>query len=247
VNAPQTALAGQLTAPSRADRLFPKLTDAQIARIEPHGHRRATRAGEVLIEPGDQSVPFFVILDGELQVLRPSEDTETLIVAHGPGHFSGEANMITGRRAMYRLRVSKAGEVLEVDREELQHLIQTDAELSAILMRAFILRRSELITRGLGDVVLIGSLHCAGTLRVREFLTRNGHPYAYIDLDRDREAQDLLDRFHISEADVPVLICQGETVLKNPTNQRIAECLGFNEAIDQTHMRDLVIVGAGPA
>jgi thioredoxin reductase (NADPH) len=104
-----------------------------------------------------------------------------------------------------------------------------------------------LIAHGLGDVVLVGSNHCSGTLRVKEFLTRNGHPYSYIDLDRDADVQDLLDRFHIAAADVPVLICRGEVVLRNPTNQQIAGCLGFNDAIDQSQMRDVVIVGAGPA
>src|SRR5205814_3680662 len=139
------------------------------------------------------------------------------------------------------------GEVIELDHRQLLALVQTDAELSEILMRAFILRRAELITHGFGDVVLIGSAHSADTLRVKEFLTRNGHPYAYIDLDRDADAQELLDRFHVSAADVPVLICRGDAVLRNPSNQRIAECLGLNAAIDQTHVRDVVIVGAGPA
>ena len=99
-------------------------------------------------------------------------------------------------------------------------------------MRAFILRRVELIANGLGDVVLVGSSHCAGTLRVREFLTRNGHPYASIDLDRDDGVQALLDRFNVQPEDVPVLICRGDTVLRNPTNRQIADCLGFNDAVD---------------
>ena len=114
-------------------------------------------------------------------------------------------------------------------------------------MRAFIIRRVELIAHGLGDVVVVGSNHCSGTLRVKEFLTRNGHPYSYIDLDRDADVQELLDRFHVTVADVPVVICRGEVVLRNPTNQQIAGCLGFNDAIDQTQIRDVVIVGAGPA
>jgi thioredoxin reductase (NADPH) len=126
-------------------------------------------------------------------------------------------------------------------------LVQTDSELSELIMRAFILRRVELIAHGLGDVVLVGSNHCSGTLRVKEFLTRNGHPYSYIDLDRDTDVQDLLDRFQLTAADVLVLICRGEVVLRNPTNQQIAGCLGFNEVIDQTQIRDVVIVGAGPA
>jgi thioredoxin reductase (NADPH) len=106
---------------------------------------------------------------------------------------------------------------------------------------------AERLSPGLSCVVLIGSAHSAGTLRVKEFLTRNGHPYAYIDLDRDADIQALLDRFHVGVADVPVLICRGQLVLRNPGNQEIASCLGFNDAIDQTQVRDLVIVGAGPS
>jgi thioredoxin reductase (NADPH) len=137
--------------------------------------------------------------------------------------------------------------VIEVDRDQLVELVQTDSELGELIMRAFVLRRVRLIAQGVGDVVLVGSSHSAGTLRVQEFLTRNGHPHSYIDLDRDSGVQELLDRFHFSVADVPVAICRGELVLRNPTNRQIADCLGFNESIDQTQVRDVVIVGAGPA
>ena len=204
-------------------------------------------SGEVLVEVGQQPVPFFVVLSGEIEVLRPSGGTEALIVTQSAGQFTGEGTMLTGRRALTRIRATQAGEVIELGREQLLGLVQTDPELSQIFMRAFILRRIELIAGGYGDVVLIGSMHCGGTLRVKEFLTRNGHPFHYIDLDRDADAQDLLDRFHVTAADVPVLICRGDAVLRNPSNQQIADCLGFNDAIDRTHVRDLVIVGAGPA
>ena len=232
---------------SRRDRVFPTLTPEQLSRIAAHGRRRSTVLGDVLIEVGDKAVPVFVVISGELQVLRPAEGGDTLIVSHRAGQFSGEANMISGRRALARLRVSEAGEVIQLDHEQLLALIQTDAELSEILMRAFLLRRLELIARHLGDVVVIGSAHCAGTLRAKEFLTRNGHPFQYIDLDRDREAQELLDRFQIGVADIPVLICGGDAVLRNPTNSQIADCLGFNEEIDDTRVSDLLIVGGGPA
>jgi thioredoxin reductase (NADPH) len=233
--------------PARAERLFPTLTPSQIDRIAAHGRRRTVARGDVLIDIGDRIVPFFVVLTGELQVLRPAGSAEALIVTHRHGQFSGEGNMLTGRRALARVRVSEAGDVLELNREQLLALVQNDAELSDIFMRAFILRRSALIAGGFGDVVLIGSMHCSGTLRVKEFLTRNGHPYHYIDLDQAGDAQELLDRFHITSADVPVLICRGDAVLRNPSNQQIAECLGFNDAIDKTQLRDVVIVGAGPA
>jgi thioredoxin reductase (NADPH) len=125
--------------------------------------------------------------------------------------------------------------------------VQADAELSEIFMRAFIYRRASLVTRGFGDVVMVGSAHSPDTLRVREFLTRNGHPYSYMDLDHDDGVQRLLDRFHVAVEEVPVLICRGDAVLKNPTNSEIAECLEFNEEVDATHVRDVVIIGGGPA
>jgi thioredoxin reductase (NADPH) len=235
------------TLASPTEQTFPTLTPPQIARIDAHGRKRPIQRGEVLVEAGDHVVPFFVVTAGQVEIVRPSGTTEALVALHGPGQFSGEVNMLSGRRALFRARAREAGEVTELDREQLLALVQTDSELGEIIMRAFILRRVELVAQGLGDVVLVGSSHCAGTLRIKEFLTRNGHPYASIDLDRDAGVQDLLDHFKVSVADVPLLICRGEVVLRNPTNQQIAECLGFNDAIDHTHLRDVVIVGAGPA
>jgi len=242
-----TALPLALTLSSGVERMFPTLTPAQIERVAAHGQVRSIRSGEVLIEPGDRVVPFFVITAGRVEVVRPSVGIETLVAVHEPGQFTGEVNMLSGRPALVRSRVTEAGDVIELTREQLLALVQTDSEISELIMRAFILRRVELIAQGLGNVVLVGSNHCSGTLRVKEFLTRNGHPYAYIDLDRDTDVQDLLDRFQLTAADVPVLICRGEVVLRNPTNPQIATCLGFNEAIDQGQIRDVVIVGAGPA
>ena len=244
---PESLLTNFVATTSHPDHVFPALTAAQIGRIASRGRRRAMQAGDVLVEAGQQPVPFFVVLSGELQVLRPSASADTLIVRQGAAQFTGEGTMLTGRRALTRIQAIQPGEVLELDRGQLLGLIQTDPDLSDVFMRAFVLRRIALIAGGYGDVALIGSAHCAGTLRVKEFLTRNGHPFDYVDLDRDPDTQDLLDRFQVSAADVPVLICRGDTVLRNPTNQEIADCLGFNDAIDRTHVRDLVIVGAGPA
>jgi len=229
------------------DRIFPTLTPEQISRIAARGRRRAITRGELLVEVGDKTVPFFVVLSGEIEAVRPTDRMETLIVRHQAGQFSGEAAMLSGQRALGRLRVSASGEVIQLTREELLSFIQNDAQLSEILMRAFILRRLELIARDLGDVVVIGSSHSAGTLRVKEFLTRNGHPFQYIDLDRDRTAQELLDHFQVTVADIPVVICRGQAVLRNPTNSQIADCLGMNEDIDQNRVSDLVVVGGGPA
>src|SRR6185436_2816476 len=177
-----TALPIAMTLSSGVERMFPTLTPAQIKRIAVHGKMRSIQAGEVLIEAGAHVVPFFVITAGRVEVIRPSGSTETLVAVHGPGQFTGEVNMLSGRPALLQSRVIESGEVIELDREQLLTLVQTDSELSELMMRAFILRRVELIAHGLGDVVLIGSNHCSGTLHVKEFLTRNGHPYTYIDL-----------------------------------------------------------------
>jgi thioredoxin reductase (NADPH) len=236
-----------LVSPGHAARMFPTLTTEQIERIASHGRRRFVRQGEILIEAGSLPVPFFVIVSGEVEIVRPSDSAEAMVAIHGAGAFTGEANLLLGRRSLMRARVSQSGEVIELTREELLGLIQTDIEISEIVMRAFIYRRLELIAQGLGDVVIVGSKHSSATLRVREFLSRNGHPFAFVDLDHDADAQELLDRFHVSPDDVPVLICRGDVVLRNPDNQAIADCLGFNAAIDRTHVRDVVIVGAGPS
>jgi thioredoxin reductase (NADPH) len=227
--------------------MFPTLTAAQIARIAKSGVTRPIARGDVLIEAGDHVVPFFVVTRGEIEIVQPTRNGDNLIAVHGPGKFTGEANLILGRRSLMRAVASEPGEVIQLTRERLLDLVQTDAEISEILMRAFINRRMELAQAGIGDVALVGSMHCAGTLRIREFLTRNGHPFKFVDLDREPEVQALLDGFQVTLADIPVLICRGDVVLRNPTNQTIADCLGFNDSIDRTQMRDVVIVGAGPA
>jgi len=229
------------------ERLFPTLTPDQVERLAAHGRRRPIRRDDVLLDASATSSRLFVVVSGRLEIVRSADGVELLVADLGPGQFTGEISLLAGRRTFVRVQATAEGEVIEIDREPMLALLQTDSELSAILMRAFILRRVELIARGLGDVVLLGSEHCAGTLRVREFLSRNGHPFTYVDLDHQPEVQETLDRFHVTLADVPVLICRGELLLKNPTNEKIAECLGFNQAIDTQKVRDLLVVGAGPS
>jgi thioredoxin reductase (NADPH) len=233
---------------ARKEQIFPKLTPAQISRVEARGNKRTVDVGEVLVEQGDNTIPFFVVVSGELEVVRPSGGAvETLITLHSSGEFTGEVNMLSGRRSIVRIRAIKPSKVIQVDRQNMMSLLQSDSELGEIIMRAFILRRVELVASGTGDVVLIGSTHSSATFRIKEFLIRNGHPYSYIDLERDQDVQNLLDSFHIPAKEIPVIICQGKVVLHSPSNQQIADCLGFNESVDKTQVRDLVIIGAGPS
>jgi thioredoxin reductase (NADPH) len=239
------------TTPSRpapdVDQAFPKLTPEQVERIAVHGRMRRVERGEVLVAAGKPTPKFFVVRTGTIEALNLTRDGEATVTTVLPGQFTGEVTMLSGRRALVTLRMAEPGELIEVDRDQLLGLIQTDAELSEIFVRSFLLRRARLIEGGFGDVVLVGSNHSSDTLRIKEFLTRNAHPYSTIDPDNDPDVQHLLDRFQFSIEEIPVLICRGRTVLRNPTNREIADCLGFNDSVDQTHARDVIIVGAGPS
>ncbi|MGC1832141.1 MAG: FAD-dependent oxidoreductase, partial [Candidatus Acidiferrales bacterium] len=226
---------------------FPTLSAAQINRIRALGTVRSVEKGEILFEPGETTIPFFVLLSGAMEIVQPGLNGERTVATHGPGEFTGEMTMISGRRGLVRGRVTEPGEFLELGSEGLRSLVARDAELSEIFMRAFILRRLQLVYRGQGNIVLMGSRHSSNTLRLREFLTRNEHPFTYVDLDTDKSSQELLDRFHVDAAEIPVIVCSGGTVLKNPTIQKLADCLGLNISVDESQIRDLIIVGAGPA
>jgi thioredoxin reductase (NADPH) len=236
-----------LPRPTAPDETFPTLSAAQIARVASRGKVRRVELGDVLLRAGEHAEQFFVVTAGRIEIVRETAAGEQLVIDLLPGQFSGEVSTLSGRRALVTLRAVEKGEVIEIGRDELLALVQTDSELSEIFVRAYLLRRVSLIAYGIGDVVLVGSMHSPGTLRIKEFLTRNRHPYNYIDLDQDAGVQELLDRFRVSVDDVPVLICRGTVVLRNPTNGEVAGCLGFNDAIDQTHIRDVAIVGAGPS
>jgi thioredoxin reductase (NADPH) len=226
---------------------FPVLTPAQIDRIRPLGVVRKVERGEIVFEPDDTTIPFFVLLSGSMEIVQPSLDGERAVATHDPGEFTGEMTMISGQRSLVRGRVTEPGEFLQLSGDALRTLVGKDAELSEILMRAFILRRVELIKTGYGNIILMGSRHSAKTLELREFLSRNGHPHTYVDLDTDRTSQELLDRFQVKVSEIPVVICHGRTVMRSPSIQELAKCLGFNASIDSTHVRDVIIVGAGPA
>jgi thioredoxin reductase (NADPH) len=230
----------------RSAQVFPELTPVQIARLAAHGRKLAIRKGEVLAEPGDR-VPMYVVLSGSIEVVQPGLNGETQLVVHTAGKFSGDVGTLSGSSAVVRLRVLEDGEVLAIDESHLRAIVQTDSELSELFMRAFILRRVLLITAQSSDVILLGSTHSAGTLRLQQFLTRNTYPFVNLDIDNDSSARDLLERFHVSIEDLPVVVCRASVVLKNPSNEEVAACLGMNQQIDDDRVRDVIVVGAGPA
>ena len=226
---------------------FPVLTDWQLERATAGSAARTLSPGEVLLEPGQSPPGIFIVLEGQIGIFRLQDGAPILLRTLEAGKFTGEVGILSGRPVVVRIAAITSARVATIPRERLMTLVQNDAELSEVFMRAFVLRRAELVNGGFGDVVLVGSDHCAGTLRIRDFLTRNDYPFMEIDLDHERDVERLLDQFHVALADVPVLLCRGRTILRNPSNDEIADCLGFNAAIEVTQPRDVVIVGAGPS
>jgi thioredoxin reductase (NADPH) len=226
---------------------FPLLTPAQIERLRPLGKLRHVEAGEVLFEPGDSNVPVYVVLSGGLEILQPCPKNGRTLVRHVPGSITGEFAVISGQRALLRGQVIASGDFLQIASGEFRALVAKDAELGDILMKAYILRRMLLISEEASNVLVLGSLNCANTLRLREFLGRNGYPYKFIDLDTDERSQSILDHFQVKVDEVPVVICNGRSVLRNPSLRELADCLGLNVSIDESQVRDLIVVGAGPS
>jgi len=227
--------------------MFPKLDDTQIAGLATFGQQRDARSHEVILERGDLHHGIFVILSGRIEVLRVSPEGETALHVLGRVEFTGDVNLLSGRGTLIRARALEASTFFEIDRANLRHIMQTDAALGQILLNAFVLRRVFLISNSIGDAVLIGSNHSSDTLRLREFLARNGQPHTYLDVDVDPEVQTVLDQFGFPLADIPVLICRGTVALRNPSNSEAAACLGLNAGIDQEDVSDVVVIGAGPS
>jgi len=227
--------------------MFPTLRPAQLARMEAYGKRARVEAGEILAQSGEREGRVVVVLTGSVEILRMGLSGDERVILHGPGEFTGELSTLRGARSLVRARVHEAGEVLIIDHDNLRRLVQRDAELSELFMRAFILRRMGLIEAQGGDVILIGSRHSAGTLRLQQFLTRNGTPYHWVDIETDAGVEAMLERFHVTVQEVPIVVCRAEKVLKNPSNEQLAECLAINPQMDDATVRDVLVIGAGPA
>jgi thioredoxin reductase (NADPH) len=232
--------------PEQNDYMFPTLDDAQIERLAAFGSRLSAQPGQLLFDQGSDSHGVFVVLSGSIEVVAVSNGNLSVVRVLGPGTFTGEVNQLSGRRSLVRCQARESSELLEIDRASLRRMMQTDVALGEIFLRAFVQRRVFLIANSIGDAVLIGSSHSAETLRLRAFLSRNGHPHTYIDVERDPDIQTVLDHFEIRVTDIPVLICRGDVVLRNPSVAEAAACFGLNAGIDEDGVYDLIVVGAGP-
>jgi thioredoxin reductase (NADPH) len=224
---------------------FPRLNDDQRARLLAAGEMRKVVPGEVLFKDGDDSYDFFVVESGAIAIVRGLGDENHVIAVHGQHRFLGELNLLTGGRVYLSAVVRDAGEVIQVPLANLRRLVADDEELSNLILRAFMARRSILIEVG-GGVRVIGSRYSLDARRLREFLARNRVPYHWVDLEEDEEAERSLRALGVEPADTPV-VAGGQGVLRDPSNAEVAEMLGLGARGAPPPLCDLVVVGGGPA
>src|SRR5881409_424510 len=231
----------------RREQMFPILESVEIDRLRRFGELRAYRAGEALVKVGEVGHGLTVVLAGAVAVTRRDElDRREAIVTHGPGSFMGEVAQLSGRPALVDAHAEERVEALIIPPEKLRALLVAEAELGEQVMRALILRRVGLIEAGAGPVI-IGHSDDGDVLRLENFLRRNGHPHHQLDPDTDADARTLLERFHVDREHLPVVLCPGGQLLRNPGEMQLARCLGLVGPLDPAKVYDVVIVGAGPA
>jgi thioredoxin reductase (NADPH) len=232
---------------------FPRLSDQQLERVVPHGACRRCSDGQTLFEAGEQQFPFYVVLEGAVRIEERQDDDQdgrderVLTVAeHGPGQFTGDVDMITGRPTIVTARCVGDTKVIEVPAEALRKLVAEEASLGEVILRAFLMRRQMITEKGFTGVRLIGSRWSRQTHELKDFLARNQVVFTWLDPEQDADVERLLQQFHVSPADMPVMLCPDGSLLRNPEHKQAADCLGLRPKVKQK-VYDLVVVGAGPA
>jgi thioredoxin reductase (NADPH) len=231
----------------RRDQMFPELDPFEIERMRRFGEARSFAQGEAIFTTGRIGPGFVVILSGEVDIVRRELSRESLVVTHGPGQFLGELAQLAGRPALADAVAKNPVEALIIAHERLRALLIAEAELGERIMRALILRRVGLLETGAGGPIIVGRADSADVLRLEGFLRRNGHPVQLLNPETDDEAKALIERFHIDPGQLPIVLCPGGQVLRNPSEDELARCVGLVRPIDPKRVYDVAVVGAGPA
>lgn len=225
---------------------FPRLPDEQIELLAAQGRRRPTRRGETLVIAGQAADDFLVVLRGKVAVLEEHGDDERRVIqVHGPRRFLGEIGLLEGQVSFVTIEVREPGSVLAVPVDRLRRLVQRDERLGDLILRAYLIRRSLLIAQGAGFRI-VGSCYSADTRRLRDFAARNRLPHQWIDLEKDDEANRMLERLGFGVSDTPVVIWRGGDVLRNPSNAELAASIGLSPSETAETVVDMLVVGAGP-
>src|SRR3954464_12117960 len=228
--------------------MFPTLEAAEIERVRRFGQVRSFGAGEALAKVGDKGLGLTIILDGKVDITQHDPSGRRVpIVTHEPGAFMGELAQLAGRPSLVDAYAQGAVEALIIPPDQLRALLIAEAELGERIMRALILRRVGLLETGAGGPVIVGRAENGDVLRLEGFLRRNGHPRQRLDPETDPEATALIDRFHVDAGQLPIVLCPGGQLLRNPSEAEVARCIGLVSPIDPDRLYDVVIVGAGPA
>jgi thioredoxin reductase (NADPH) len=228
--------------------MFPTLVHAELERLRRFGEPRSFTAGETIARSGERGLGLMLVISGEIVITQHDElGHRQAIVTHGPGAFMGELAQLTGRPSLVDAHAKGDVEVVVIPPERLRALLIAEAELGERIMRALILRRVGLIeTAGTGPII-IGRPGQVDVLRLEVFLRRNGYPHQSLDPQADPEARALVERFHIDPAELPIVLCPGGQLLRNPAEHDLGRCLGMAVAVDPEKLYDVAIVGAGPA
>jgi thioredoxin reductase (NADPH) len=231
----------------RRDQMFPELDPFEIERMRRFGEARNFAQGEAIFTAGQIGPGLVVILSGKVDIVRHEFLRESLVVTHGPGQFLGELAQLAGRPALADAVAKNPVEALIIAPERLRALLIAEAELGERIMRALILRRVGLLETGAGGPIIVGRADSADVLRLEGFLRRNGHPVQLLNPETDDEAKALIERFHIDPGQLPIVLCPGGQVLRNPSEDELARCVGLVRPIDPKRVYDVAVVGAGPA
>lgn len=229
------------------DIAFPVLEPRDIAALAGRGTTRDVRAGEVLFDEGDRGFPFFVVLEGGIEIVEHSRGTPHTVVVHRPGEFTGDVDVLSGRAALVKGSAAEDGRVLELGTGELRRVVDELPDLGATLVKAFLMRRQLLLEDGFEGVRIIGSRFSPEAHRLRDFANRNGIPYRWLDLETDEEAEFLLRQFNVPASATPIVMDSEGTWYSNPSLGDIGACMGMVSRMDEGEVHDLVVVGAGPA
>ena len=239
---------GRSTIETRQAQMFPTLQAAEIARLRRFGEERAFRAGDHLARAGTVAPGLMVVLSGEVVIAQHDELAEhPPITVDRPGSFIGELAQLSERPALVDAIARGAVTVLVIPSRKLRDVMVEEAELGERIMRALILRRVGLLEANTGGPVIVGRGTNADVLRLEGFLSRNGHPHQRLDPDTDPAAKTLLDRFHLTRPELPIVVCPNGRMLRNPSEQELGRCIGMVGPIDAARIYDVAIVGAGPA
>jgi thioredoxin reductase (NADPH) len=233
---------------TRREQMFPRLEPLEIERVRRFGKPRTFAPGERLANVGQVGAALSIILSGEVEVTRyDSAHRGTAIVTHGPGAFLGELAQLSGRPALVDATARGPVDALIILPDQLRALLIAEAELGERIMRALILRRVGLLETGAGGPVIVGRADNGDVLRLQGFLRRNGHPHLQLDPQVDADAKALIERFHVDPGQLPIVLCPGGQLLRNPGETELARCIGLLAPIDPDLVYDVAIVGAGPA